>query len=248
MKSKIKSLEEFCQLDTSARIKGLRSLVVKQDTAKKEIAKILIAAEKRGDYGPGEMNSWCKDTVGIELRRAAQGTYEAANVMREIDSGKLAMTEAEFDQCPSYGLIVLSSLMKKTPEKVADALEIIRAGTDVTNKLRALIKGEKKPKVEDSKESGNSGSGEETGVSEIQTLPAPKGTSFFVPEGESVLNQPEIQARILEDLRNLATPQDCENMHEFLKSLIGQVHTRWEHLEAEAAKSPETAPAEMAVA
>ena len=235
----MKSVIQFKEMTAGDRAKNLKSLVTKQTTAKKEIAKILVAAEMQGDFGKGEMNSYAQQVTGVELRREAQGTYEFVNVIKGILSGELPMTEEEFDskQFGSFPLIMLSGFMSKSPEKVADALAIIRSGDDVTKRLKEL-RSPSKPKAE--KEKSTKAAGTETGESEIQTPATPKGDTYFVPEGTSILAVEEIQARILSDMRNAPDVKSCENYHEFFKGLVAHLHTRWETLEAESAAPVES--------
>ncbi len=248
----MKSVVQFKEMSAIERAKNLKSRVRKDDETKKEIAKILVAAEEAGDFGKGEMNSWSLKITGIELRREVQGTYEFANVLRGIRSNELPFSEEEFDKAPSFGLIKLAGFMgKKDAEKVAAALEIIRSKTDVTNRLRALTakpKGDEKDKETESKGSSKSSKSGESLNSDTPAAETPKGTSYFVPEGTGILAVPEIQARILEDLRNAPDSESCENYHEFLKGLVAHLHSRWEVIEAEAAKLAETPTLQPAAA
>jgi hypothetical protein len=242
----MKSVIQFVEMTAAERAKNLKSRVKKDNETKKEIAKILVAAEEKGDFGKGEMNKWSLEITGVELRREVQGTYEYATVLRGIRSGELAFTEEEFDKAPSFGLIKLAGFMgKKDGEKVAAALEIIRSGEDVTNRLRALTA---KPKVEetetkDSKESKGSAPTGEGDSLNSDTPAAPKGTSIFIPEGVNILAVEEIQVALLAGVRSMPDSESCENAHEFLKGLVAQLHTRWEQVEAEAATSKEAVAA-----
>ena len=231
----MKSIQEFQSMTSDQRAKNLASRAVKQSEAKKEISKILVAAEAAGDFGKGkgEMNAYATKITGVELRREAQGVYEYCNVLREILSGKLAVTEAEFDSARfgSFPLIVLSGLMSKAPEKVTEALEIIRSGIDVTKRLQALIKVEK-----ESDAGGESGPGEGEG-SEIQTPEIP-GTSYFVPEGMPLLNCPEIVAAIVADIKGAGSLGDIENYLATFLKLSAIAESRGETLEAEAVETP----------
>lgn len=240
----MKSVVQFKEMSANDRSKNLKSRATKaaRDELKKEISKIIVAAEESGDFGKGEMNSWSLKITGIELRRELQGTYEYANVLRGIRSGDLPFAEKEFDKAPSFGLIKLAGFMgKNDPEKVAECLEIIRSGKDLTNRLKAMTakpKDKDESKSKDKPESNGDESGSlNSGTPEAPPAESPKGDSYFVPEGTSILNVPEIQARILEDLRKTPDIASCENLHEFLKGLVGHLHSRWEVLEAEAAKA-----------
>lgn len=231
----MKSVVQFVQMTANQAATTLKSLCTRHATGKKEIVKLLVAREEAGDFGKGEMNTYAQRVTGMELRREIQGTYEAVNVMKGIRSGELPMTEEEFDskKFGSFPLIMLSGFMSKSPEKVIPALEIIRSGEDVTKRLKEL-RTPPKPKAEkESKESKESAEAE-TGESEIQTPEAPKGDSYFVPEGTGILAVEAVQKRILEDMRNAPDVASCENYHEFLKGLVAHLHTRWEVLEAEA--------------
>lgn len=230
----MKSVVQFVQMTANQAATTLKSLCTRHTTAKKEIVKLLVAREEAGDFGKGEMNTYAQRVTGMELRREIQGTYEAVNVMKGIRSGELPMTEEEFDskKFGSFPLIMLSGFMSKSPEKVIPALEIIRSGEDVTKRLKEL-RTPPKPKAE--KEKSKDSDKGKTGEPEIQTLPeAPKGDSYFVPEGTGILAVEAVQKRILEDMRNAPDVASCENYHEFLKGLVAHLHTRWEVLEAEA--------------
>lgn len=231
----MKTIVQFMTMTASARAKSLADRVRKDDIAKKEIAKILIAAEESGDFGKGEMNAYAQKVTGVELRRECQGAYESVNVLRAIRASQIDFSEEEFDSAPKFGLIKLSGFIgKNNPALVSEAIAIIRSRVDVTNRLKALGQ---KPKAEKPESGEKPSSGEGAGESLNSGTSAPKGATFFVPEGTSILAVPEIQARILEDLRKAPDSESCEAYHEFLKGLVGHLHSRWEMVEAEEAKA-----------
>ncbi len=238
----MKTLLEFTKLTANQRANGLKTLVVKQATAKKEIAKILVAAEECGDFGKGkgEMNTYAVKITGVELRREAQGIYEYCNVMRAIRAKSISMTEAEFDSAKfgSFPLIMLSGFMGKSPEKVSEALEIIRSGLDVTKRLQALRGPSKKSAPEDPpvKVTGEKGESDtDSAPSEIQT-PAAAGDTFFFPHADPVLNHPEFLSRLIGELKGAGTIADCDAYLVFFKDMAAHVESRFEALEAEAAQ------------
>lgn len=237
----MKTVAQFKEIGAADRAKNLKSRTRKDDETKKEIAKLIVAAEECGDFGKGEMNSWAMKIVGCELRREIQGTYDLVKVLQTIRSSEIVFTEEEFDKTPKSALYALARIIrKKDAAKVSSALEIIRSKIDVTNRLRELEgKGKKPaaPSVEpESKESAGAPGAGETGSLNSDTPETPKGDTYFVPEGTAMLAIEEIQARILSDIRNLPDGDSCVNMLDFLAKLAAQTQTRWEHLEAEAAK------------
>ena len=259
----LKQLAEFLADSSEIRAKALPKYVANITESKKLLVKLLVAGEEAGDFDKGaqgmstyartltaypekrdkEGNLVHKAYEGIDLRRDIQGTYEACNVMRGIRSGKLAMSELEFDskQFGSFPLIMLSGFMSKSPEKVADALEIIRSGDRVSDRLKELRGGKAKKKETESKDSKESEGGE-TEVSEIQTV---IGKTFFVPEGTAILNEPTLLKALVEEIAAAGSIESCEAYHGLFKDLTAKVHARWEVLEAEIAAM---APAELEAA
>lgn len=238
----MKTVAQFKEIGASDRAKNLKSRTRKDDETKKEIAKILVAAEESGDFGKGEMNSWAMKIVGCELRREIQGTYDLVKVLQSSRASEIVFTEAEFDKTPKSALYSLARIIrKKDAGKIASALEIIRSGKDLTNRLKELEgKGKKPPAPPVEPEVTKPGAGA-TGAGEGDSLNSgtpetPKGDTYFVPEGTAMLDNPEVQVRILADARNLPNGDSCANMLDFLAKLAAQTQTRWEHLEAEAAE------------
>ncbi len=231
----IKSVIDFQSMTAGQRANGLKTLVTKASTAKKEIVKILVAAEIAGDFGKGkgEMNTYAMKITGVELRREAQGTYEACNVLRGILASTLAMTEAEFDSKTfgSFPLIMLSGFMGKSPEKVPAALEIIRSGLDVTKRLQELRSaGKEKPA---SKENSESPAPE----SPPETQTPSDSTTYIVPLDMPIMNHEEIMSDLMAELKGAATIEDCDTLIRNLNQLRALVESRREVLEMEAAKS-----------
>lgn len=244
------------------RASNLKSRVKKYDVSKKEIVKILVASEEGGDVGKNEsLNAFANRVTGYDLRREVQGVYEHCNVLRAIRAKEITMTEADFDKAGKSGLIKLSSCLSSYKSLVPEVVEIIKSGKDVTNRLAAIMptkakkkdttvvvtdgetktpESPEKPKGE-SKESATPGAGETPSpeVSETQTPEPPKGDTYFVPEGMAVLGVEEIQARILADIRNAGTAEDCLATHEFFAAMVKEVHARWEAIEAEEKNSAE---------
>lgn len=237
----MKTVVQFKEMSPQARATSLKSLCTRLSTARKEIVKVLVAAEETGDYGKGEMNSYAQRITGIELRREAQGTYESVNVLKGIRQGAVPMTEAEFDskKFGSFPLIMLSGFMSKSPEKVIPALEIIRSGEDVTKRLKALRGG--KPAASGDAAPETPGSQPEIQMPSANETPA--GHTYFVPEGASILACPDIQSRILHDIRHAPTGEDCMNYFQLLSDLAAQVQTRLEHIEAETQNQKPAKPA-----
>jgi hypothetical protein len=253
----MKSVVQFKNLTSIEREKNLKSRATKaaRDELKKEIAKIMVAAEECGDFGKNEMNSWAIKATGIELRREVQGTYEYANVLRGIRSGELPFAEAEFDKAPSFGLIKLAGFMgKKDPEKVSAALEIIRSKKDVTNRLRELTakpKAEtpkepesKEPKSKESapSESGslNSDTPDTPDTPETPETPEVPGQTYFVPDGMAILNQPDLVRAIVDEIAVCDCQENLVAYLELFKNFSAHVESRWEKLEAEAAAPVES--------
>ena len=238
----MKSIELFLNMTAKERETNLKSRVKKDDEVKKEIVKILVAAEEKGDFGKGEMNSYAQRVTGYELRREVQGVYEHCNVFRAIRSKEIAMTETDFDKAGKAGLIKLLSCLSSRKELVAEAVEIIKSGKEVTNRLAELMKKKAEPK---SKDSAESGAGESSGpeVPEIQTPDAPEGTSFFVPKGTAILATPALVSAILAEIKGTKTGDECQAYFDLFKDLTSHVMSRWEVIEAEA-----QTPAELAAA
>lgn len=132
---------DYHRMKLSEREMSLRHLVLRPKLLQKErreVARILLASESAGAFGPGEMNAYAKRISGVDIREEFQGVYEAVNVLRAIRDGSLPATELEFDTWGSYPVIMLSGFMSKRPNQVPQALEIIRSGQDVTNRLKEL--------------------------------------------------------------------------------------------------------------
>lgn len=123
------------------REKSIKHLVTQAKLVqreRREVARILLASETAGAFGPGEMNSYAKRISGVDIRVEVQGVYEAVNVLRAIRAGILPASEQEFDKWGSFPVIMLSSFMSKRSKLVPQALEIIRSGRDLTNRLKKL--------------------------------------------------------------------------------------------------------------
>ncbi len=103
-----------------------------------DAARFLVEAEEAGEYFTGEMNSYAQQILAIELRRGFQGIYQAACLLRLIRNGKLAASEDEIEAWGSTPIQWISGIVSKQPEKVAEALEIVRSKRDVTNRLKEL--------------------------------------------------------------------------------------------------------------
>lgn len=89
------------------------------------------------------MNDYAKRVLGYDIRRGFQGIYEAANVLRAIRAGRLAVSEEIFRTWASFPIIKVSGLLSKQPEKLSEAIEIIRLGKDTTNRLNELCRRKK---------------------------------------------------------------------------------------------------------
>lgn len=254
---KMKQVNEFKALSPKERAKNVVSFARKSMDSKKLLTKVLIAGEEIGDFGRGngQMAAYAKQVTsypestdeesgivtpafeGIDLRRDVQGTYEYANVLRGIREGKLAMSEVEFDSdvFGSNGLIQLSGFMSKSPEKVSEALEIIRSRNDVTNRLKALRDSGKEKKEAESKESGD---GTETDVPEIQT---PDSTTYVVPLEMAIMSHEELMADLMAEVKGAATIADCETYIRNFEQLRAMAESRREALEFEALEMAEFA-------
>jgi hypothetical protein len=108
-----------------------------------EAAALLVDAEGAGDFEAGGMNDYAKRVLGYDIRRGFQGIYEAANVLRAIRAGRLAVSEEIFRTWASFPIIKVSGLLSKQPEKLSEAIEIIRLGKDTTNRLNELCRRKK---------------------------------------------------------------------------------------------------------
>jgi hypothetical protein len=103
-----------------------------------DAARFLLEAEERGEYHAGEMNTYAQQVLGIELRRGFQGIYQAACLLRLIRAGKLEVTEDELETWDSTPIQWVSGIVSKQPDKLQEALEIVRSRRDVTNRLKEL--------------------------------------------------------------------------------------------------------------
>lgn len=244
---KSKTTADFVAMTETELVKALKTTTTRvvnaKDKGQKEIAMQLVAAEEKGLFKEGEMNTFAIKVTGVELRRELQGTYEAVNVLRAIRKGEIDMTEEEFvsKKFGSFSLIRLSSLLSKNPDLVDEALEIIRDGKNVTNGLRALGKKPKSESAESGeseepkgKSGGSAGKGESLN-SDSPPAEAPKGRTFFVPDGMAVLSVPEIKAAILEEIRNAPDEASADAYMATFRDFSAQLASRYETLEAEAA-------------
>jgi len=217
---KMKSMSEIAEFTAASRETMLKTTVTTAKTSKKIVAKILTVAGEKGDYVEGGMNAYSSRVTGIELRREMQGTYECVNVLQAIRKGTLPMDENEFDKCPIFGCIRLSSLMKNKPELVGDALAIIRAGVDVTKLLNALGKAPKKPPVEPPVEP------------EGEQLPPPPveiviqdADVFTIPHDCFALSHESLIERILGEIE-CAEPEDLTVMSNIMASIAVKMGER----------------------
>jgi hypothetical protein len=87
---------DYNKMTPSEREKSLKHLVNRPKLVqreRREVARILLASESAGAFGPGEMNSYAKQISGVDIREEFQGVYEAVNVLRAILDGSLPATE-----------------------------------------------------------------------------------------------------------------------------------------------------------
>lgn len=255
---------DYIALTPAKRASNLVAYCTKASAAKKELPKILIAAEECGDFGSGSgaMNAYAMKVTGVELRREAQGTYEACNVLRAIRANKIAMTEDEFDSKPfgSFPLIMLSGFLGKAPEKVGEALEIIRSGLDVTKRLQALRGPAKKSDAQlakekaalEAKEKAEREAAEkaereakEKAESEIQTHA--DSTTYVVPLDMAIMSHSDLMADLIAELKGAGTVEDCQTYLKNFDMLKAIVESRMEVLEFEAMEKAESAK-QLAVA
>lgn len=239
----MKTLIEILDMTPEGRAKLLKSTTTSAVNAKVTIAKILVAAAEKGDYGKGEMNTYAQRVTGIELRRELQGTYEAVNVLEGIRAGTVPLTEAQFEKCPDFGRVTISGLLSKHAAFVPEACEIILEGTDVTKRLKALkerIKEGETPNLKilpDPKESkGKKGTGDGEG-SGIQTAGKADADTFTIPRDTVVLNHPGILERIIAEVKGAGTVEDCDAFLSMFSKLKSFAESRRETLEAESADS-----------
>jgi len=234
----MKSLLEILDMTAEGRTKFLKTTVTTARNAKATIAKILVAAEEQGDFGPGEMNAYAQRITGIELRREIQGTYEAVNVLKGIRAGTVGLTETQFETCPDFGRVTISGLLSKEPGLVPAAVEIILSKEDVTNRLKELTGKGKKAKEETPKLAivAKGGEGEAEGEpSGIQTASAPAADTFVIPHEDPVMNHAPLMDRLMAEVKNAATVADAKAYVGIFESLLSHAESRLETLEAEAA-------------
>lgn len=132
---------DYNRMTSAEREKSLKHLVNRPKLVQKErreVARILLASESAGAFGPGEMNSYAKRISGVDIREEFQGVYEAVNVLRAIRDGSLPATEQEFETWGSFPVIMLSGFMSKRPDQIPQVLGIIRSGLNLTNRLKEL--------------------------------------------------------------------------------------------------------------
>jgi hypothetical protein len=229
-KPMVTPMTEILEMSALKRCNLLSSTVSSARKAQKTVAKILVAASEKGDYAEGEMNAYSLKHTGVELRRELQGTYEHVNVLKAMRSNAIDFKEEEFDVIPSFAAIILSSLLAKSPEKVAAALEIIRSGVDVTKRLQALNKGDKPAKGGDGEGAGEGGEGD--APPEIQT--PDNADTFVIPHDVYVMNHDPILQRIVDEI-DTAEPEDLAVLATIFERLAARV--------AKAAKSTQLAAA-----
>lgn len=222
----MKQLAELLELTANKRASLLKSAATSACNAKVMIAKLLVAARMKGDFDDGEMNAYAQRVTGIELRRELQGTYEAVNVLQAILDGECGLTEAEFESCPDFGRVTISGLLSKAPEKVAEAVEIIRSGTDVTKRLKELKGGKKKPKAEETPEpEKESTTPPPVGRTETEIEIAEESAFDLIrlAKDECALSSNEIVGRILADIEGFESPEACDVYSTALSKLLEKV-------------------------
>lgn len=231
------------------RSKELKSAATAATNAKTKIAKVLVAAYEAGDFETGEMNSYAARVTGLELRREVQGVYEAVNVLEGIRAGQIDATEDEFDQWKDIARVALSGLLSKSPEKIPEALRIIRSGEGVTKQLKAL----RKPSAREnpSPEKGADTPRDDAGAADATPAPAeapaaedpaPEGESatavdvIEIPANLGTLSSQAVIDRLLEDIA-AADEADCEVYASILGRLGEKLTERLAEIQGAAAKA-----------
>jgi hypothetical protein len=235
----MKTVSDFAAMTANVAKKTLQTLAEKVTTGEKEIIKLLVAREEKGDFGKGQMNSWSQEVTGLELREEIQGIYECCHVVRAMRAGSIEFTETEFDKANKFGLMRLGTLIKKDDKaKIAEAIAIIRSGEKVTERIRALFPSKGKGKGETDKEkSGKSGKGSgESKSEELPEIQTPPGMTFFIPKGTALLQSKELLKAIMAEIKSAPDAESCAAYHDLFKDLTAHCHTRWETLEAKAAE------------
>jgi hypothetical protein len=247
----MKMLLEILDMTAEGRAKFLKTTVTTARNAKTTIAKILVAAEEKGDYGSGEMNTYAQRLTGVELRREIQGVYEAVNTLKGIRAGTVPMTEEQFEKCPDFGRVTISGLLSKAPGFVPEACAIIESGEDVTKRLKALrdaVNGKKPkeevPKPETAKESSPEAEGPEGEASGFQTAPAADADTFVIPHKTPVVNCDPLMERLMREVKTAPTKADAALYIAAFAKLQAHAESRLEELEAQASATPAPAAAE----
>lgn len=255
----MKMLIEILDMTAEGRARFLKTTVTSARNAKTTIAKILVAAEEKGDYGSGEMNAYAQRLTGVELRREIQGVYEAVNTLKGIRAGTVPLTEEQFETCPDFGRVTISGMLSKAPGFVPEACAIILSGEDVTKRLKCLrdivngkAKPEKKPPVTPEKTEPTSpeAEGTEGEASGIQTAPAADADTFIIPHTTPVVNCDALMERLMREVKTAPTKADAALYIAAFAKLQAHAESRLEALEAEAkeSKSPAAKSRELAVA
>lgn len=238
----MKSLFELLELTPADRAKALKKTASAAKNGARLVAKILVAAELKDDLGDESLNAYAQRITGLDIRRELQGTYEAVNVLKALRKSEIPLSEETFDNVVGFALVVISGLMSKAPEKVAEACAIATEGTDVVKRLKELKAGPKKTKAE--KPGG--GEGAETKAPEIQT-PGEEISpldAFLEWLGDTpILGLESIRDRIAADVHGAATQKCCEGYVELFGKFKASAESRWEKLEAEAEEIPAAAAA-----
>ncbi len=235
----MKTIQAYSDMTRNARASALKGEVASFSKGQKTIAKILFAAESAGDFEPGEkLNAFAQRVTGCELRRECQGVYEAVNVLRGMKSGKVVLTETQFDEVRGFALVCISGLISKQPEKVAKAVQIALSGAkDSVAQLKEL--SGKAPKSPASKPAGDSAPLENNEI--FPDLSDLNVTTYQVPDSLVILNHPEILKRIVAEIQGAESADDCEAFLSIFGQLSAMASARKDSLETARAESAKPA-------
>lgn len=229
----MKTIDQCLAMTRPARSAALLAQIGTLGNQQKAIAKLLFACEEKGDFAEGEsLNAFAQRVTGVELRRECQGVYEAVNVLRAMKAGKVVMTETQFDSIRGFAVTTISSLLARAKDKVADAVKIALSGDkDVVKQLKELA-GKKKsaPASAPSNESGDSEPADNVFIADFDEINAP---TYIIPTSIVALNHEELLKRIVSEVKEAGSIEDCDAFLSMFDKLSAFAETRKETLEAE---------------
>ncbi len=134
-------IKDIMQQSESDNLVGLKTEITKAQNAKKRIAVRLVSLEQHMPEGTS-LNKWATKVLGFEIRKTVQHVYELAHIVRGVIAGNLGISEPDYWKMSQNDLVQLSAFITKDEYKprLAEAVEAVKSGEKVRQKLAAIRK------------------------------------------------------------------------------------------------------------